>query len=384
MEVALTLARRGLGTVWPNPAVGCVIVSADRIVGRGWTQPGGRPHAETEALRRAGVKSVGATAYVTLEPCDHVGQTPPCSVALIEAGIRRVVIACKDPDPRVSGRGIGRLKAASIGVTVGVGAEAATEINHGFFSRIQRARPIFTLKIASSADGKTATRTGDSKWITNPQSRNHGHLLRLQHDAILVGRGTAEIDDPLLTCRLPGAEARSPVRVVLDSHLRLSPALSLFQTARITPTWIVTAERGAAPYDPTLQVRHQTLQALGVTILRVPPDIHGRVALAHMAAALAQRGITRTLVEGGATTATALLRAGLVDDILWYRSGLVIGDDGLAAVGPLEHNALVDCPNLQVVGRARIGSDAVDHLRYPDAQLDNPENERPRTSRSDS
>src|SRR5580700_4659831 len=228
MRTALGLARRGLGNTWPNPAVGCVIVKDGRVVGRGWTQKGGRPHAETEALARAGKGAKGATAYVSLEPCSHHGKTPPCAEALIAAGVSRVVAAVEDPDPRVSGRGIARLRAAGIAVEAGLCAAEAAELNAGFFCRVAQGRPLVTLKLAASLDGRIATPTGKSRWITGPAARERAHLLRAAHDAVLIGTGTALADDPQLTCRLPGLEARSPVRIVIDRTLRLPATLRLF------------------------------------------------------------------------------------------------------------------------------------------------------------
>ncbi|HEX5079092.1 MAG TPA: bifunctional diaminohydroxyphosphoribosylaminopyrimidine deaminase/5-amino-6-(5-phosphoribosylamino)uracil reductase RibD, partial [Geminicoccaceae bacterium] len=221
MAVALRLAARGLGSVWPNPAVGCVLVHGERIVGRGWTQPGGRPHGEVEALRRAGAAALGATAYVSLEPCAHYGRTPPCTMALLQAGVRRVVAATLDPDPRVDGRGIEQLRQAGVEVALGVGRAAAEALNAGFILRVRAGRPLVTLKLATSLDGRIATRRGDSRWITGEPARARAHLLRARHDAIMIGSGTALADDPSLTCRLPGLEERSPARVVLDRRLRL-------------------------------------------------------------------------------------------------------------------------------------------------------------------
>jgi len=221
MRSALELARRGLGIVAPNPAVGCVLVQGGRVVGRGWTQPGGRPHAETEALRRAGAASRGAVAYVTLEPCCHWGQTPPCTDALVAAGVRRVVVGAEDPDPRVSGRGIERLRAAGIEVELGICAEAAAELAAGFLLRMRAGRPLVTLKLATTLDGRIATHGGESQWITGPLARQRAHALRADHDAIMVGSNTAVVDDPLLTCRLAGLAARSPVRIAVDSRLRV-------------------------------------------------------------------------------------------------------------------------------------------------------------------
>lgn len=247
MRAALSLARRNLGCVWPNPAVGCVLVRDGKVVGRGWTGRGGRPHAETEALARAGPAARGATAYVSLEPCDHHGETPPCSEALIAAEVARLVVAVEDPDPRVSGRGLKRLRAAGIDVEVAGGAlaEQARDLNAGFFLRVREGRPLFTLKTATTLDGKIATRTGDSRWITGAGARAVTHWMRAEHDAVLIGSGTALADDPDLTCRTPGLEDRSPVRIVADGRLRLPPESRLVATARDIPTWVLT--RADAP-----------------------------------------------------------------------------------------------------------------------------------------
>ncbi|MCK5275514.1 MAG: bifunctional diaminohydroxyphosphoribosylaminopyrimidine deaminase/5-amino-6-(5-phosphoribosylamino)uracil reductase RibD, partial [Alphaproteobacteria bacterium] len=220
MRAALALAGRGLGRVWPNPAVGCVLVDRDgRVTGRGWTQPGGRPHAETEALARAGGAAKGATAYVTLEPCVHHGQTPPCADALIEAGVARVIAATEDPDPRVKGGGLGRLRDAGIAVEAGLLREEAELLNAGYLMRQREGRPVVTLKLATTLDGRIATHAGESRWITGEAARARGHMMRARHDAIMVGIGTALADNPTLTCRLPGLEDRSPVRIVVDARL---------------------------------------------------------------------------------------------------------------------------------------------------------------------
>src|SRR5258705_7039290 len=224
MRHALRLAARALGNAAPNPAVGCVIVApSGSIVGRGWTQTGGRPHAETVALSQAGALARGATAYVTLEPCSHHGQTPPCADALATAGLARVVGAIIDSDPRVAGSGFARLQSAGVKVARGVLEAEARALNLGFFRRVAEGGPLVALKIAQSADGYVADAQGNSRWITSERARAHGHLLRVRHDAILVGMGTARADDPMLTCRLPGLEGRSPLRVVLETQLQLSP-----------------------------------------------------------------------------------------------------------------------------------------------------------------
>ena len=297
MRHALLLAGRALGRVAPNPAVGCVIVSADgRVVGRGGTQPGGRPHAETVALAQAGEAARGGTAYVTLEPCAHFGQTAPCAEALTRAGIVRVVASLQDPDLRVRGRGISMLRQAGVQAEIGVLEREAAALNAGFFRRVRDGRPLVTLKIAQSADGKTIPPPGAQRWITGEEARRFGHLLRARHDAILVGIETALADDPMLDCRLPGMEDLSPVRIVLDTHLRIPLNLRLVQTARRIPTLVFTASAGG---DAVLE--------RGVEIVRVPGDGHERLDLGAVLGTLAERGITRLLVEGGATTAMAFL-----------------------------------------------------------------------------
>src|SRR5216683_3136782 len=288
MRAALALARRGLGRVWPNPAVGCVILNEDKVVGRGWTQPGGRPHAETEALARAGAAAHGATAYVTLEPCCHWGRTPPCADALIAAGLSRVVVALEDPDPRVAGGGVARLRAAGIAVEAGLGAAEAAEINAGFFQRVRLGRPLVTLKLATSLDGRIATASGESRWITGPAARERAHLLRATHDAILVGTDTVLTDDPQLTCRLPGLAHRSPVRVLIDRHLRIPPSARLIAEARQVPTWVVTL--GSA--DPN---RQKGLRAAGVMVIPAEPNATGHIDLNAALGLLAERGLTRLL-----------------------------------------------------------------------------------------
>jgi diaminohydroxyphosphoribosylaminopyrimidine deaminase / 5-amino-6-(5-phosphoribosylamino)uracil reductase len=289
MRAALGLARRGLGRVWPNPAVGCVIVKDGRVVGRGWTQPGGRPHAETEALARAGEAAHGATAYVTLEPCCHWGRTPPCADALIAAGLRRVVVAVEDPDPRVAGGGLAHLRAAGIAVEAGLGAAEAAEINAGFFQRIRFGRPLVTLKLATSLDGRIATASGESRWITGPAARERAHLLRATHDAILVGTDTVIADDPQLTCRLPGLAEHSPVRVVIDRQLRIPPGARLFAEARQVPTWVLTL-------DSADQARRKALGDGGVVVIPAEPDAAGHIDLGTALGILGERDLTRLLI----------------------------------------------------------------------------------------
>lgn len=326
MQAALALAGRGLGSVWPNPAVGCLIVDPDGVVvGRGWTQPGGRPHAETEAIKQAGAKAQGATAYVSLEPCDHHGQTPPCSQALIDAGIARVVVGCQDPDERVSGKGVRRLEAAGIEVVSGVCRDEAERLNKGFFLRTQEGRPLFTLKSASTLDGRIATHSGDSQWITGELARKAGHGLRLDHDAIMVGIGTALVDNPMLTCRLEGLEEKSPVRIVFDSRLRLPLTHKLVATAHKFPTWIVTLPGNE-------DERRKAFENAGVAIIEIAPDKDGYPDLTLASQEMGRRGLTRVLIEGGSHLAASFLEHNLIDRVAWMRAPRVIGGDGIPAV----------------------------------------------------
>ena len=356
MRAALSLARRGLGSVWPNPAVGCVIVNDGRVVGRGWTQSGGRPHGETEALRRAGAAARGAAAYVSLEPCCHWGRTPPCVDALVAAGVRRVVVALEDPDPRVAGEGLRRLRAAGLEVEVGLCAEEAAEVNAGFLSRLRLGRPLVTLKFATSLDGHLATASGESQWISGPPARERAHALRASHDAIMVGIGTVVADDPQLTCRLPGLDHRSPVRVVIDRHLRIPPTARLIVDAGLVPTWVLTSRSA----DPG---RRAAFLANGVTLIDVDLGRDGQIDLAAALATLAERGITRLLVEGGAHVAAAFIRAGLVDRLVWVHAPLVIGGDGIPAIAGLDVAALADAAAFERLATETIGADVLTTFR---------------------
>ena len=353
MSAALALAARGLGRVAPNPAVGCVLVKQGRVVGRGWTQPGGRPHAETEALRRAGPAAEGASAYVTLEPCAHHGKTPPCAEALIAAGVVRCAVALEDPDPRVAGRGLARLRDAGLEVAVGLGAEAAAELNAGFLLRQREGRPLVTLKLATSLDGQIATRRGESRWITGPGARARGHLLRVRHDAILIGSGTAVADDPRLDARLPGLGEASPIRVVLDGRLRLPLTHDLVRRAGEQPTWLVTRQEA----DPT---RLRAFRDAGVEVLQVELDPEGNLSLAAALKALGARGLTRVLVEGGGRVAAGLLRLDLVDRLAWFHGPTVIGGDGVHAVTGFGLEGLDEAPRFETLGAARLGADLVE------------------------
>jgi diaminohydroxyphosphoribosylaminopyrimidine deaminase/5-amino-6-(5-phosphoribosylamino)uracil reductase len=348
MRHALGLAARALGRVAPNPAVGCVIVSPiGRIVGRGWTQLGGRPHAETIALAQAGGAARGSTAYVTLEPCAHLGQTLPCAKALVEAGVSRVVAAVEDPDPRVKGKGFAMLRTAGIEVEIGVLEQDATELNAGFFSRIAKGRPLVTLKIAQDRAGHTIPPQGSPRWITNEDSRRFAHLLRAQHDAILAGIGTVLTDDPMLDCRLPGLEDRSPLRILLDSHLSLPESAKLVQTAREIPTVVFTCADGGDHF-----AKH------GVEVLRAMHDDHGRPSLTAVLGVLAGRGITRLLVEGGATVIDSFLREGLADRLEIFTAPTDL-DEG--AGGQIE--GLADPAKFEKTAACRFGGDVLETWR---------------------
>jgi diaminohydroxyphosphoribosylaminopyrimidine deaminase/5-amino-6-(5-phosphoribosylamino)uracil reductase len=350
MALAHALGRRGLGRTWPNPAVGAVVVKDGIIVGRGWTQPGGRPHAETEALVRAGAASRGATLYVTLEPCSHFGKTPPCADAIIAAGFARVVSSLVDPNPEVAGAGHWRMAQAGIVVEVGLGAEDARRAHAGHIRRVQDGRPHVTLKLAISADEKAGLAGRRPAAITGGRARNRVHLMRAMNDALLTGIGTVLSDDPLLTCRLPGMS--SPVRVVLDRALRLPLASRLVATARQVPLWVVTAD--GAPRE-----REQALAAHGVEVLRVV-GTNGRPDLAAVLKLLAGRGITRLMVEAGPILATDFIRADLVDEAVLFRSPTVIGPDGIDALDGLPLSALTRSPRLKAIGNEAVGADMVE------------------------
>jgi diaminohydroxyphosphoribosylaminopyrimidine deaminase / 5-amino-6-(5-phosphoribosylamino)uracil reductase len=356
MDLALALGRRGLGNAWPNPAVGAVVVGAAAdvpvIVGRGWTQPGGRPHAEVEALARAGSRARGATLYVTLEPCSHHGQTPPCADATIAAGIARVVSAVADPNPEVAGEGHARLRAHGINVKVGLREAEARRAHAGHFRRVRDGRPHVILKLAVSADGKAGLAGRKPAAVTGECARARAHLMRAMNDAILIGIGTALADDPQLTCRLPGAEARSPVRIVLDTALRLPGTSALVRTAAHTPVWVFAGTDADAQAEQSL-ARH------GVEVLRVPATA-GRVDLSAMLHVLGNRGITRLMVEGGPILAAALLNADLVDEAAIFRSDVTIGATGIDALEGLPLSAVTVSPRFVSRGIEAVGEDRLE------------------------
>lgn len=352
MQLALTLGRRGLGNAWPNPAVGAVVVKDGVVVGRGWTQPGGRPHAETEALRRAGERARGATLYVTLEPCSHHGRTPPCADAIIAAGIARVVSALGDPNPRVAGDGYARLRAAGIAVSEGLCAEEAQRDHAGHIRRILDGRPHVMLKLAVSADGKAALPGRKPLQITGEATRARVHLMRAMSDAILVGIGTVLADDPALTCRLPGMVKASPVRVVLDAALRLPPTSQLVRSAREIPVWVMAAMD--APSE-----RERLLSEQGVTVIRTQAN-DGTLDLPSVLGALAERGTTRLMVEGGPRVAASFLRADLVDEAVLLHGPVTIGPDGLDALDGLALDALTASERLRLAEAETIGGDGLE------------------------
>jgi diaminohydroxyphosphoribosylaminopyrimidine deaminase/5-amino-6-(5-phosphoribosylamino)uracil reductase len=353
MQLALTLGRRGQGRTWPNPAVGAVVVKDGVIVGRGWTQPGGRPHAEPEALKRAGEAARGATLYVTLEPCSHFGKSPPCVDAVIASGIARVVSAIEDPNPEVAGQGHAKLRAAGIVVDVGLGAEETAHDHAGHFRRIRDKRPHVILKLAVSADDKIAAGGHKPVAITSEAARTRVHLLRAQSDAILVGIGTVLADDPELTCRLPGIEALSPVRVVLDRSLRIPGTSRLVHSARETPLWVMTSGLAEAPAA-------MKLGAAGAKVIRVattstPPGLN-LPAVLH---ALSEKGISRLMVEGGARVASSFVTAGLIDEVWLLRGPDTVGADGIPALDALPLSALTGSPALRVRASESVGKDTL-------------------------
>ncbi len=347
MRVALALGRRGLGNTWPNPAVGAVVVKDGAVLGRGWTQPGGRPHAETQALKRAGKAAEGATIYVSLEPCSHKGKTPPCADAIIRAGITRVVSAMEDPNPEVAGQGHRKLSEKGIRVDVGLGADEARRAHAGHIRKMTQGRPQVLLKIAVSADGKAGLAGRRPAAITGEAARERVWQWRMQSDAILVGIGTVLADNPALTSRLPGLFERSPVRVVLDSQLKLPIASHVMATVRETPTWVF-ASRSAST------IAEEILQQRSAKVFRVGQD-KGRLDLDEVVKILAGEGITRLMVEGGPTVAASFIEADLVDEAVILHGDKPIGADGIDALNGLALDALTG--QLQSRGSEQLGAD---------------------------
>ncbi|HVY59727.1 MAG TPA: bifunctional diaminohydroxyphosphoribosylaminopyrimidine deaminase/5-amino-6-(5-phosphoribosylamino)uracil reductase RibD [Xanthobacteraceae bacterium] len=334
MRLALALGRRGLGNTWPNPAVGAVLVKDGAIIGRGWTQPGGRPHAETEALRRARRAAHGATLYVTLEPCSHYGKTPPCADAIVKAGVARVVSAIEDPNPLVAGQGHARLRESGVRVDVGLCAEAARRAHAGHIARVREKRPHVLVKLALSADGKAGLAGRRRATITGEAAQERVFMMRAQSDAILVGVGTVLADNPQLTCRLPGLFERSPVRVVLDARLRTPLSLAVVSTVRETPTWIFASTK-ASP------VAEEILCDKGCRVFRVEEQ-NGKLDLAAVLATLADEGVTRLMVEGGPRVAASFAGTGLADAVALFRGATQIGADGIEPVEGTDLSTLTD------------------------------------------
>ncbi len=348
MRAALMQARFGQGQTSPNPSVGCVIVDASGVLaGRGYTAVGGRPHAETVALTEAGKKAQNGTAYVTLEPCAHHGETPPCAAALIAAGVKRVVAACLDPDPRVAGKGMEMLRNAGIETQTGVlGGEAALSLS-GYFTLRQSGQPKTILKIASSLDGQIALANGCSQWITSPQARRYGHEIRSRVDAILTSSGTVRADNPCLTVRLSGYPARQPIRAVVGRAFDLKPESHLALSADKVLFYSCSAGAKAAS---------------SVEEISVAADAGGYPDLKQVFADLGGRGISSVLVESGGKFAASLLQAGLVDEIIWLRSSAIIGGDGLSAFGSLGLTDLAASPVFTRRALQMIGDDVVEIL----------------------
>lgn len=351
MDHALALAARGLGRVWPNPAVGCVIERDGVVLGRGRTADGGRPHAETMALDAAGAAARGATAYVTLEPCVHHGATPPCTDALIAAGVARVVVALRDPDPRIDGGGIDRLRAAGIEVVEGIRETAARVLQQGFLTRVAQGRPMVTLKLATTLDGRIATASGESRWITSPLARAHVHAQRAMHDAILVGAGTARADDPRLTVRGLGeafGAGTQPVRIVLSRRLDLPMEGRLMHGE--APLWLLHGDQAPAE-------RRAAFEARGALLIEGSAGHGGHLDPEAALATLGARGLTRVYCEGGGTLAATLLSEGLVDRLDCYVAGAAIGAEGIPALGAMGLAALAEAPRFELTGSQRFGPD---------------------------
>ena len=354
MALAISLGRRNLGQTSPNPSVGCVLVKNDVIVGRGYTAPGGRPHAETQAIKQAGSVANGSTAYITLEPCSHEGKTPPCAQALVEAGVKRAVIATIDPDKRVNGKGISILEAAGIEVKVGVLAEQASLDHAGFFSSQSDCRPWITLKLATSIDGKIATSKGDSKWITGSSARHFVHNMRRKHDAIMVGSGTVISDDPSLNVRDLGT-CIQPYRIVVSSNLEIPVKSNLTKTIYEQPVWIFHSNEAS-------DERKRKWLDLGAQLFECQVDNFG-ISMKDIMQKISDKGITRLLCEGGGKLAASLMRSELVDVIVTFHGGLAIGADGFSSIGDLGIYSLSDAKRWRLNQTLSFGADVLNIWR---------------------
>lgn len=353
MRLAIALGARRLGQTWPNPAVGCVIVKDGKVIARGETQPGGRPHAEAMALKRAGDRAASSAAYVSLEPCAHHGETAPCAQALVEAGVSRVVYAMEDPDPRVSGKGHALLGQGGVEVVANCLRAEALQIHRGFLSRIQRGRPSVTLKTACSLDGRIATSSGESKWITGPAARRHAHSVRMRHDAIMTGSGTAGSDNPNLTVRGLG-QVRQPVRILVDSGLKTDEGGNLGRAANSSPVWCLHSSAAAGD-------RIAAWEKTGAKLIRCEKAEGKGVDMGDAMSRLAGHGITRILCESGGNLAASLLASGLVDEIIAYTAGRVIGADGIPAVSDMGLRLLSEAPEFKLLVFDQLGGDAMHH-----------------------
>lgn len=357
MRLALALGRRNLGHSWPNPAVGALIVRDGVVVGRGWTQAGGRPHAETQALKRAGKSAEGATMYVSLEPCSHKGKTPPCADVIIRAGIARVVSAMQDPNPEVAGGGHTKLAEKGVRVDVGLGANEARRAHAGHIRRVTDSRPSVTLKLAVSADDKVAAAGRRPVAISGEAARERVFLMRSHYDAILVGIGTVLADNPALTCRLPGMLEQSPIRVVLDSQLRAPLASHVIATVRETPTWVFGGSSAST-------IAEEILIERGAKVFRVGSK-DGRLDLGDVLRVLAGEGMTRVMVEGGPTVAASLVKADLIDEAVLLRSEKPIGPDGIEPLTDMPLRALTHSVNLAMCGSEQLGPDRIEYFERP-------------------
>ncbi len=357
MRHALNLAARGLGRVWPWPSVGCVLIKDGRVVGRGTSNGETLRHAEVVALEQAGAAARDAIAYVTLEPCSHQGRTPPCADALIKAGVARVVAAMEDPNPKVSGDGFRKLRAAGIVVQTGLCTDDAKSQHKGFLTSIRSGRPMVTLKLASTLDGRIATASGESRWITGDAARRMVHAQRLNHDAVLIGAGTARADDPDLTVRGLGAD-RQPVRIVASRHLRLPEDSRLFRSASDSPVWIICGE------DAEAGIEANRWRGAGARIIPVEAN-NGQISPTSMLAALGQTGLTRVFCEGGGMLAASLHAADLVDELVVFAAGKFIGAEGQPSIGPLGLAELSAAPTFDLIETRRIGNDVMQRWARP-------------------
>ncbi len=352
MRLALSLGRRGLGRVAPWPSVGCVLVANGRIVGRGTSERQTMRHAEVVALDQAGPHAQGATAYVTLEPCSHHGNTPPCADALVQAGVARVVVAMADPNPLVAGKGLERLRAAGIEVETGLCEAKARHDHAGFLLTQSEGRPMLTLKLANSFDGRIAIMTGESRWITGVVARREVHMMRARHDAVMIGAATARADDPMLDVRALGI-TKQPVRVVLSRGLDLPLGGKLARSARDVPLWLIHAKSA----EPGLISAWQGLGARLIPVAQKAGQIDVYAALQ----ALGQAGLTRVFCEGGGALAASLISAGLVDRLVGFSAGLALGADAKPALGPLGLERLSDAPRFRLTGLRDVGGDVMHH-----------------------